>query len=70
LFPILRITPKVTGLTQTKYALDIDQAKKDIQSHGLAVILASNPRNPTGQVSKIAILYVISMQINLGAFRL
>lgn len=26
--------------------------QKDIQTQGLAVILASNPRNPTGQVIK------------------
>ncbi|KAF8636506.1 hypothetical protein AX17_003320 [Amanita inopinata Kibby_2008] len=33
-----------------KYRLDIEQTKKDIQNQGLAVIIASNPRNPTGQV--------------------
>ncbi|KAF8205765.1 aminotransferase [Mycena galopus ATCC 62051] len=37
-------------LVPTKYRLDINQVKKDIQNQGLQVILASNPRNPTGQV--------------------
>ena len=35
---------------ETKYRLDIAQTKKDIRTQGLAVIIASNPRNPTGQV--------------------
>ncbi|EEB92391.1 hypothetical protein MPER_09108, partial [Moniliophthora perniciosa FA553] len=35
---------------QQKILLDIDQVRKDIVTQGLAVILASNPRNPTGQV--------------------
>ncbi|KAI9436515.1 aminotransferase [Russula earlei] len=37
---------------QNHYNLDIGQVKKDIHTQGLAVILASNPRNPTGQVIK------------------
>ena len=28
--------------------------QKDIQNQGLAVVLASNPRNPTGQVNDMA----------------
>lgn len=35
---------------ENKYRLDIAQTKKDIRTQGLAVIIASNPRNPTGQV--------------------
>jgi len=34
------------------YQLDIAQVKKDIAHQGLSVILASNPRNPTGQCIK------------------
>ena len=30
--------------------MDLDQLRKDIRTQGLEVILASNPRNPTGQV--------------------
>ncbi|KAI3619339.1 Aspartate aminotransferase family protein [Moniliophthora roreri] len=37
------------GADSKKYRLDIDQVRKDIVTQGLAVILASNPRNPTGQ---------------------
>ncbi|KAI6036432.1 pyridoxal phosphate-dependent transferase [Pisolithus microcarpus] len=33
-----------------KYRLDIEQTRRDIQTQGLSVIIASNPRNPTGQV--------------------
>ncbi|KAG5720870.1 Aspartate aminotransferase [Termitomyces sp. T112] len=48
-----RLVPVPTALdAKTKYKLDIQQTKKDIQTQGLAVILASNPRNPTGQVIK------------------
>ncbi|KIM60651.1 hypothetical protein SCLCIDRAFT_1183389 [Scleroderma citrinum Foug A] len=36
--------------TQNKYRLDIEQTKRDIRTQGLAVIIASNPRNPTGQM--------------------
>lgn len=32
------------------YHLNIEQTRKDIRSQGLQVIIASNPRNPTGQV--------------------
>ncbi|KAF7337977.1 hypothetical protein MVEN_02021300 [Mycena venus] len=48
-----RLVPVPTALDpKTKYRLDIAQTKKDIQTQGLQVILASNPRNPTGQVIK------------------
>lgn len=48
-----RLVPVPTALDpKNKYKLDIAQTKKDIQTQGLAVILASNPRNPTGQVIK------------------
>jgi len=48
-----RLVPVPTALNpKDKYKLDIHQTKKDIQTQGLAVILASNPRNPTGQVIK------------------
>ncbi|KAF5388925.1 hypothetical protein D9757_005131 [Collybiopsis confluens] len=48
-----RLVPVPTALDHTnKYRLDIQQTKKDIATQGLAVILASNPRNPTGQVIK------------------
>ncbi|KAF8077784.1 pyridoxal phosphate-dependent transferase [Lyophyllum atratum] len=46
-----RLVPVPTALdVKSKYKLDIEQTKKDIRTQGLAVILASNPRNPTGQV--------------------
>ncbi|KAK7020399.1 aspartate aminotransferase [Favolaschia claudopus] len=46
-----RLVPVPTALDpKTKYRLDIAQTKKDIQTQGLQIILASNPRNPTGQV--------------------
>jgi bifunctional pyridoxal-dependent enzyme with beta-cystathionase and maltose regulon repressor activities len=35
---------------QSKYKLDIDQVERSMHEQGLAVVLASNPRNPTGQV--------------------
>ncbi|KAG5647315.1 hypothetical protein DXG03_000853 [Asterophora parasitica] len=48
-----RLVPVPTALDiKSKYKLDIEQTKKDIRTQGLAVILASNPRNPTGQVIK------------------
>ncbi|EMD38205.1 hypothetical protein CERSUDRAFT_113354 [Gelatoporia subvermispora B] len=48
-----RLVPVPTALEEeTKYKLDIAQTKKDIKNQGLEVILASNPRNPTGQVIK------------------
>nr|GAT49409.1 aminotransferase [Mycena chlorophos] len=48
-----RLVPVPTALDpKSKYKLDIAQTKRDIQTQGLAVILASNPRNPTGQVIK------------------
>lgn len=30
--------------------MDLDQLRKDIRTQGIEVVLASNPRNPTGQV--------------------
>ncbi|KAF8605429.1 aminotransferase [Ceratobasidium sp. AG-I] len=46
-----RLVPIPTALTpESRYKIDINQAKKDISSQGLQVIVASNPRNPTGQV--------------------
>jgi aspartate/methionine/tyrosine aminotransferase len=46
-----RLVPVPTALDpKNKYRLDIEQTRKDIQTQGLAVVLASNPRNPTGQV--------------------
>ncbi|GLB34796.1 putative aminotransferase class I and II [Lyophyllum shimeji] len=48
-----RLVPVPTALdVKNKYKLDIEQTKRDILTQGLAVILASNPRNPTGQVIK------------------
>jgi len=48
-----RLVPVPTALEpENHYSLDIGQAKRDIRSQGLAVIIASNPRNPTGQVIK------------------
>ncbi|EIW84840.1 aminotransferase [Coniophora puteana RWD-64-598 SS2] len=48
-----RLVPVPTALDpKAKYKLDIEQTKRDIHTQGLAVILASNPRNPTGQVIK------------------
>ncbi|KAH0830726.1 pyridoxal phosphate-dependent transferase [Lanmaoa asiatica] len=48
--PTVSCSPTMLMLYQDKYRLDIDQTKKDIRTQGLAVIIASNPRNPTGQV--------------------
>ncbi|KZT26633.1 PLP-dependent transferase [Neolentinus lepideus HHB14362 ss-1] len=46
-----RLVPVPTALILVnQYQLDIKQVKKDIKSQGLAVLIASNPRNPTGQV--------------------
>ncbi|KIK98090.1 hypothetical protein PAXRUDRAFT_805437 [Paxillus rubicundulus Ve08.2h10] len=46
-----RLVPVPTALDpKDKYRLDIEQTKKDIRTQGLAVIIASNPRNPTGQM--------------------
>ncbi|KAI9571379.1 pyridoxal phosphate-dependent transferase [Boletus coccyginus] len=46
-----RLVPVPTVLDpKRKYRLDIEQTKRDIRTQGLAVIIASNPRNPTGQV--------------------
>lgn len=46
-----RLVPVPTALeADNNYRLDVDQTRKDIKNQGLEVILASNPRNPTGQV--------------------
>lgn len=46
-----RLIPVPTALNpENKYAMDIEQLKRDVQVQGIQVILASNPRNPTGQV--------------------
>ncbi|TFY79667.1 hypothetical protein EWM64_g4342, partial [Hericium alpestre] len=46
-----RLVPVPTALEpENFYQLDINQVKKDIRTQGLAVLIASNPRNPTGQV--------------------
>lgn len=46
-----RLVPVPTALDpKNKYRLDIEQTKRDIHTQGLQVVLASNPRNPTGQV--------------------
>lgn len=46
-----RLVPVPTALDpKHKYRLDIEQTRRDIQTQGLSVIIASNPRNPTGQV--------------------
>ncbi|KAI0247071.1 pyridoxal phosphate-dependent transferase [Lactifluus subvellereus] len=46
-----RLVPVPTALEpEHHYNLDIGQVKKDIRTQGLSVIVASNPRNPTGQV--------------------
>ncbi|KAI0074209.1 aminotransferase [Panus rudis PR-1116 ss-1] len=46
-----RLVPVPTALdSETAYRMDLKQLRKDIKTQGLEVILASNPRNPTGQV--------------------
>jgi aspartate/methionine/tyrosine aminotransferase len=46
-----RLVPVPTALDpENLYGLDLKQVKKDIRTQGLAVLIASNPRNPTGQV--------------------
>ncbi|CCA66656.1 related to aspartate aminotransferase [Serendipita indica DSM 11827] len=48
-----RLVPIPTALEAEKhYKLDIKQVKRDIENQGLSVLLASNPRNPTGQMIK------------------
>ncbi|KAG7092822.1 hypothetical protein E1B28_009137 [Marasmius oreades] len=48
-----RLVPVPTALQQEKkYRLDLEQVRRDVMTQGLAVILCSNPRNPTGQVMK------------------
>ena len=46
-----RLVPIPTALSpENKYDLDLEQIEKNIQEQGLSVLVASNPRNPTGQV--------------------
>ncbi|KAI0748514.1 aminotransferase [Daedaleopsis nitida] len=46
-----RLVPVPTALDEAQqYRLDVNQIKKDIRTQGLEVVIASNPRNPTGQV--------------------
>lgn len=48
-----RLIPIPTVLKEeNKYSMNIEQTKYDIRTQGLQVILASNPRNPTGQAIK------------------
>jgi len=48
-----RLVPVPTILDEKhKYRMNIDQTKKDVRNHGISVLIASNPRNPTGQVIK------------------
>ncbi|CDZ97540.1 aminotransferase [Phaffia rhodozyma] len=45
-----RLVPIPTVLSpKTKYELDMDALEQEIKDKGLSVIVASNPRNPTGQ---------------------
>jgi aspartate/methionine/tyrosine aminotransferase len=45
-----RLVPIPTALKpENSYRLDVEQVKKDISTQGLQVVVASNPRNPTGQ---------------------
>lgn len=46
-----RLVPVPTTLdAEDSYHLNIQQTRKDIRTQGLQVLIASNPRNPTGQV--------------------
>lgn len=45
---LIRVGPSLDE--EDNYHLNIEQTRKDIRSQGLQVIIASNPRNPTGQV--------------------
>ncbi|PVF95854.1 PLP-dependent transferase [Serendipita vermifera] len=46
-----RLVPIPTALeAENGYRLDIKQVRRDISNQGLSVLLASNPRNPTGQL--------------------
>lgn len=48
-----RLVPIPTALkAANKYSMNLQQTKEDISNQGLQVILASNPRNPTGQAIK------------------
>ena len=57
-----RLIPIPTILEQEdRYRLDINQMKKDVHRQGLSVMVASNPRNPTGQV----IAYVVPSLLSI-----
>jgi aspartate/methionine/tyrosine aminotransferase len=46
-----RLVPIPTTLQpEDRYNMNLDDVEKDVREQGLAVLLASNPRNPTGQV--------------------
>ncbi|KAG8947947.1 hypothetical protein FRC04_010144 [Tulasnella sp. 424] len=48
-----RLVPIPTALkAENKYSMNLQQTKDDINHQGLQIILASNPRNPTGQAIK------------------
>ncbi|KAG9045447.1 hypothetical protein FS837_006290 [Tulasnella sp. UAMH 9824] len=48
-----RLVPIPTALkAENKYTMNLQQTKDDISNQGLQVIIASNPRNPTGQAIK------------------
>ncbi|KAG8980650.1 hypothetical protein FRB90_007576, partial [Tulasnella sp. 427] len=48
-----RLVPIPTALkAANKYSMNLEQTKEDIHNQGLQVIIASNPRNPTGQAIK------------------
>lgn len=46
-----RLVPIPSALDAAEaYQLDIKKLRKNVKEQGLSVVLASNPRNPTGQV--------------------
>lgn len=46
-----RFVPIPTTLDEeSKYHIDPDTIRKEVSNRGLGLIVASNPRNPTGQV--------------------
>ncbi|TFY51459.1 hypothetical protein EVJ58_g10552 [Rhodofomes roseus] len=55
-----RLVPVPTTLEEEDhYHFNIEQTRKDIRSQGLQVIIASNPRNPTGQVIRDGELHAL-----------
>jgi hypothetical protein len=44
------LTQSISLEAEHGYKLDLKQVKRDISNQGLSVLLASNPRNPTGQL--------------------